>query len=118
MPTDDNPSNNVFLFYKILPNESDTHYRYLLSIDKDENSIGGSKTLYYNTWRSYEGGRITGRMLRDQPIEWDNTNKVSGKFTMYSKSFTFKISDNTLTIVALGEDTDNLAGTYELALPE
>ena len=117
-PHDNTPNDNSYTYYRIEASGTNTHYRYSLAIDKDANTIGGSKTLYYNTWRSYEGGRITGRMLREQPIEWDNTNKVSGKFTMYTESFTFEISDNTLTIVALGEDTDALAGTYKQALPE
>ncbi len=115
---DSDSNDNSYTYNRIEPSGTDTHYRYALNIDKDENSIGGSKTLYKNTWSSFEGGRITGRMLRDQPIEWDDTNKVSGKFTMYSDSFTFNINGDTLTIVALGEDSDKLAGTYKQELPE
>lgn len=115
IPYDNNPNDNEFDYYKIELEGSNKNYHYLLNINKDNDTIGGSKTLYENEWSRYEGGRIFGRVYTKQAITWTNSDKTSGEFTMHTKPFKFQISNNTLIITALGEDDDNLAGTYKQA---
>lgn len=116
VPVDDTPYDNEYEFYKLELEGEDRNKHYLLKINTDDNTIKGSITLYKNEWSQYEGGRISGRMLSEQQIEWSNKDKTAGKFDMYSSSYKFEILKNTLTITAIKNDNNNnLAGTYKKA---
>lgn len=118
IPTDSNPEDDIFEYYKIEHRDGDTHYRYLVKIDHGAEMIKITKTLYKNEWSSFEGGRITGRYLKEQPITWVNAEEKTGSFSMYSDSYNFTLSSDVLTIAALGEDSENLVGSYKQALSE
>lgn len=117
VPYDSTPDDSEYEYYKIELGE-ETNLHYLLEINTEDDTISGSITLYHNEISSLEGGRITGRMLRNETITWLDEEKITGKFNMNTRLYEFRIYNNELTITAMGDDDDNLSGIYKQAEAE